>query len=176
MCHWDRASPLSVTVRFVTCVLGLALLLGILDLAAIRGVFPRKKRSQPWGVHLPIGRTVLIGLQVVDRLPYTDGEAPIGIVYIPGEPAAPEPLGLFAREGLLVHPLEFVPGVRIQLAQVIRIIMMDALLRLAVCGCVGQRGAARLRRALACQRPLQYEGDTSAAPTLPAAAIPTSDL
>jgi hypothetical protein len=45
------------------------LLLGILDLAAIRGVFIREKRSEPWGVHLPIGCAVLIGLQVVDRLP-----------------------------------------------------------------------------------------------------------
>ena len=45
------------------------LLLGILDLAAIRGVFPREKRAESWGVHLLIGCTVLVGLKVVDCLP-----------------------------------------------------------------------------------------------------------
>ena len=61
---WQRATTISAGRAQRS-----RLLLGIRDLAAIRGVFPREKRAEPWGVHLPIGCAVLIGLHVVDRLP-----------------------------------------------------------------------------------------------------------
>src|SRR5918992_4581195 len=101
-------------VRFLDCYSSSSLL-GIFHITMIGRVLASKKRPQGWHIHVPKSLALLIGLQVLWGFPQAERKATVGITRILGQPAPPQPFDLFTGEGLLIHPLEFVPGAGIEL-------------------------------------------------------------
>jgi len=55
-------------------------------------------------------RTLLIRLYSVERVPYADGKAAVGIMDIVGEPPAPQAWDFFAHYGRTISLLILLPG------------------------------------------------------------------
>src|SRR5437763_8196008 len=69
----------------------------VLHVTPIGGVLPRKKGLEDRLNFLRKHRTLLIRLHGIERLPYADGKAAVGIIDVLSEPPTPQARNLFAR-------------------------------------------------------------------------------
>src|SRR5262245_15870644 len=89
-----------------------ASLLLVLHVTPIGGVLTDKEGLEGRSNLLPKDGTLLIGLHGLERVPYADGKAAVGIIDILGQPPTPQACDRFPRHGRLISLLIGCPAAR----------------------------------------------------------------